>query len=121
MPNKKPKRELVELYLRFQWLLNSLKDLPTAELLSTPGTEALLAEIAQAWGRREPYPIYKLLLRNDLGHVNTLRKRIHQLEAAGFVEFRAMEDDARVKLVVPTQKALQYFSDYAALIREVGR
>lgn len=121
MPIKKPKKELVDLYLRFRWMLNGLKDLPSVELLSTPGTEALLTEIAQAWKRGEPYPMYKLLIRSDLGHINTLRKRITQLREAGFVEFRGVEDDARVKLVVPTQKALQYFSDYAGLIRDLGR
>jgi hypothetical protein len=117
----KPKKELVELYLRFRWLLGALKDLPSAELFSTPNTEALLVEIAQAWKRGEPYPMYKLLIRSDLGHINTVRKRIHQLKDAGFVDFEGVEDDARVKLVVPTQKALEYFAAYASLIREVGK
>jgi hypothetical protein len=103
----KPRKELVELYLRFRWLLGALKDLPSAELLSTPNTEALLAEIAQAWKRGEPYPMYKLLVRRDLGHVNTVRKRIYQLKDA--------------ELVVPTEKALEYFAAYASLIREVGK
>ncbi len=117
----KPKKELVELYLRFRWLLGALKDLPETDLLSTPNTEALLAEIAQAWKRGEPYPMYKLLIRRDLGHINTVRNRINQLRDAGFVKFEGIEDDARVKLVVPTQKALEYFSAYASLIREVGK
>jgi hypothetical protein len=117
----KPRKELVELYLRFRWLLGALKDLPSAELLSTPNTEALLAEIAQAWKRGEPYPMYKLLVRRDLGHVNTVRKRIYQLKDAGFINFESVEDDARVKLVVPTEKALEYFAAYASLIREVGK
>jgi hypothetical protein len=117
----KPKKELVELYLRFRWLLGALKDLPSADLLATPHTEALLAEIAQAWKRGEPYPMYKLLIRRDLGHINTVRKRINQLRDAGFVDFEGVEDDARVKLVVPTPKALEYFTAYASLIREVGK
>jgi hypothetical protein len=117
----KPKKELVELCLRFRWMLEGLKDLPSVDLLSTPNTEALLAEIAQAWKRGEPYPMYKLLIRRDLGHINTVRKRIHELRDAGFVDFEAVEDDARVKLVVPTEKALRYFEAYASVLREVGK
>lgn len=121
MSTRKPRKELVELYLRFRWMLGALKDLPAADLLATPLTEALLAEIAQAWKRGEPFPMYKLLIRRDLGHINTLRRRIHQLRDAGFVRFEGVEDDARIKLVVPTEKALDYFAAYATLLQEAGQ
>lgn len=121
MPPKKPKKELIDLYLRFRWLIGSLKDLPSAELLSTPNTEALLAEIVQAWRSGSPHPVHKLLVRTELGHFNTIRKRIHELESAGFVEFRDRAGDSRVKLVVPTDKALGYLASYAEVIRGLSK
>lgn len=102
-------------------MLNGLRDLPAAELLATAHTESLLAEIAQAWQQGEPLPLHKLLEREGLGHFNTIRRRIQQLEEAGYVEFRSLESDSRVKLVVPTKQALRYFSEYAALIRRAGK
>jgi len=117
----KPTKESVELYLRFRWPLGALKDLPEADLISTPNTKVLLAEIAQGWKRGEPYPMYIMLIRRALGHINTIRRRINQLREAGFVDFEGVKDDACVKLGVPTQKALEYFSAYASLIREGGK
>jgi hypothetical protein len=113
------REELVDLYLRFRWLLNSLKDLPTGHLASIPDAEVLLIDIAQAAQQGVPYPIRKLLSRADLGHFNTVRKRIQQLERAGFVELQADPADSRVKLVLPTEQTLRYFAECGALLRRV--
>ena len=110
-----------DLYLRFRWLLNGLEDLPAIDLLKMPHLESLLADIAQAWQAGAPYAISILLVRSDLGHSNTVRKRLQQLEEAGFVDFERSSQDSRVRLVVPTQQALRYFREYANLLRQVGR
>lgn len=117
----KPNPNLLDLYLRFRWLVGGLKSLPAADVLSIPNVELLLADITQAWKTGEPYPINKLLDRQEIGHFNTVRKRIHQLKDAGLVEFQTAELDSRVKLVVPTEQALRYFEEYAAVIQKVGR
>ena len=117
----KPNPNLLDLYLRFRWLIGGLKSLPAADVLSIPNVELLLADITQAWKTGEPYPINKLLDRQEIGHFNTVRKRIHQLKDAGLVEFQTAELDSRVKLVVPTEQALRYFEEYAAVIQKVGR
>jgi len=118
---KKPRKDLVDLYLRFRWLLRGLRDLPSADILSLPHTETLLAEIAQAWRAGRPLPLHKLLEREGLGHFNTIRRRIQQLEESGYVEFQSLESDSRVKLVVPTDQALQFFSEYARVIVRSGK
>ncbi len=112
---------LLDLYLRFRWLVDGLKTLPSADVLSIPNVEFLLADITQAWKSGEPYPINKLLDRQEIGHFNTVRKRIHQLKDAGLVALQGSATDSRVKLVVPTEKALRYFEEYAAVIRQVGK
>ena len=119
--SEKPNLNLLDLYLRFRWLVDGLKSLPSADVLSIPNVELLLADITQAWKSGDPYPINKLLDRQEMGHFNTVRKRIHQLKDAGLVEFQGTASDSRVKLVVPTEKALRYFEEYAAVIRQVGR
>lgn len=118
---EKQNSNLVDLYLRFRWLVDGLKSLPSADVLAIPNVELLLADITQAWKSGEPYPINKLLDRQDIGHFNTVRKRIHQLKDAGLVEFQGLQSDSRVKLVVPTEQALRYFEEYAAVIRQVGK
>ena len=118
---RKPRKDLVDLYLRFRWLLRGLRDLPSADILLLPHIEALLAEVAQAWRDGKPLPLHKLLESEGLGHFNTIRRRIQQLEESGYVEFRGLESDSRVKLVVPTAQAMQFFSEYALLIRRAGK
>lgn len=113
------KQELVELYLRFLWLLDGLKDLPTGSLLAIPDAEELLTDIVRAWQRGEPYPIRKLVMREELGHFNTVRKRVQQLEDAGFIELQTQASDSRVKLVIPTEQTLRYFADCGALLQRV--
>lgn len=121
MVTKKPRKDLVDLYLRFRWLLRGLRDLPSADILLLPHTEALLAEVAQAWRDGKPLPLHKLLESEGLGHFNTIRRRIQHLEKSGYVEFRGLESDSRVKLVVPTAQAIRFFSEYALLIRRAGK
>ncbi|MFZ9871900.1 MAG: hypothetical protein ACO329_08395 [Steroidobacteraceae bacterium] len=119
--SEKQNPNLLDLYLRFRWLVDGLKTLPSADVLSIPNVELLLADITQAWKSGEPYPINKLLDRQEIGHFNTVRKRIHQLKDAGLVELQGSDADSRVKLVVPTAQALRYFEEYAAVIRQVSK
>lgn len=119
--DEKQNLNLLDLYLRFRWLVDGLKTLPSADILSIPNVELLLADITQAWKSGEPYPINKLLDRQEIGHFNTVRKKIHQLKDAGFIELQTSSADSRVKLVVPTAQALRYFEDYAAVIQQVGK
>jgi len=95
--------------------------LPSAELLKVPATEALLAEIVQAWRQGESRPINALLEHEGLGHPNTIRRRIDQLRSAGFIEFQGDKADSRVKRVIPTEQALRHLARYAAVIRETSK
>ena len=121
MSPKKPKAELIDLYLRFRWLLGGLNDLPSAELLRVPATEALLTEVVQAWRAGEARPINVLLAQKGLGHPNTIRRRIDQLQSAGFVELQSDATDSRVKRVIPTEQALRHLVRYASAIREISK
>jgi len=114
------RKELVELYFRFRSLVAGLKDLPSVEVL-TPDMEALLARIGEAAHQGKPMAVRKLLVREELGSPATIHKRIHLLRDAGFVDFQGVENDSRVKLVVPTEAALRFFSEHARLVKEAAK
>jgi hypothetical protein len=120
MTPRPPKKELIALYLRFRTLLESLKDLPAADVM-TPELEKLLAVIGNAWHAGKPYPVRKLLIIEELGSPATIHKRIHQLKDAGFLSFENLERDSRVRLVVPTDQALRHFAEHAKVIQQAAK
>jgi DNA-binding MarR family transcriptional regulator len=120
MMPRPPKKELIALYLRFRTLLEAIKDLPASDLM-TPELETLLAVIGNAWQAGAPYPVRKLLIKEELGSPATIHKRIHHLKDAGFVNFESLEGDSRVRLVVPTEQALRYFAEHAKVIQAAAR
>lgn len=116
MTPRTPKKELISLYLRFCTLLDTIKDLPAADVM-TPELEKLLAVIGNASHSGKPLAVRKLLIREELGSPATIHKRIHQLKDAGFVSFEGLEGDSRVRLVVPTEQALRHFAEHAKVIQ----
>ena len=120
MTPRAPKKELIALYLRFRTLLDGLKDLPDAAAMK-PELDTLLAVIGTAWQGDKPLAVRKLLIREELGSPATIHKRIHQLKDAGFVSFEGQEGDSRVRLVVPTEKALRYFAEHAKVIQQAAK
>ncbi len=40
---------------------------------------------------------------------------------AGFVSFEGQEGDSRVRLVVPTERALRYFAEHAKVIQQAAK
>lgn len=114
------RKELVEMYFRFRSLIQGLKELPYLEALS-PDMEALLARIGEAHLQGKTMAVRKLLLREELGSPATIHKRIHLLRSKGYVEFKGVENDSRVKLVVPTEEAMRYFSEHARILKEAAK
>jgi DNA-binding MarR family transcriptional regulator len=43
------------------------------------------------------------------------------LRKAGLVDFKGVEADSRVKLVVPTEEALRFFSEYGRILKEANK
>ncbi|NBT80959.1 MAG: hypothetical protein EBT56_04760 [Betaproteobacteria bacterium] len=120
MTPRTSKKELIALYLRFRTLLDSLKELPAADVI-TPELDTLLAVIGNAWQAGKPYPVRKLLIREELGSPATIHKRIHQLKDAGFVSFETLEHDSRVRLIVPTEQAQRHFAELAKVILQAAK
>ena len=112
--------DLIDLYFRFRTLVAGLKGLPQNETLS-PELEALLAVISESANQNQPMAVRKLLVREELGAPATIHKRIHTLRRAGLVDFKGVEADSRVKLVVPTEEALRFFSEYGRLLKEANK
>ena len=120
MTIRPPKKELIALYLRFRTLLDSITNLPGAAVM-TPQLDTLLAVIGNAWQAGKPYPVRKLLIREELGSPATIHKRIHLLKEAGLVRLETLEGDSRVRLVVPTELALHHFAEHAKVIQQAIR
>ena len=70
---------------------------------------ALLESIVLAWHEGLPMPIRQAITLKELGSPATLHKRLSKLRAAGLLEVMAASNDRRTKLLIPTEKAFQYF------------
>ncbi|NBP39884.1 MAG: hypothetical protein EBV34_15855 [Betaproteobacteria bacterium] len=120
MSPRPPKKEFVALYLCYRSLIESLKTLPNSRQISAE-LEPLLIAIAQAWHEGAPFPVRKLLIKEGLGSPATIHKRIHQLQQAGFVSLETLASDARVRLVVPSNRAMGDLAKKGEAVQQANR
>ena len=95
-------------YLKF------LRDAQKARsLASAPGIdaneEALLNALALAWVGGKPLAVRAAMGLSQLGSPSTLHRRISRLKALGLIEDASSPDSLRIKLLVPSNRALSYF------------
>ena len=94
-------------YFRFLQLSRSLKARDCLEL--SPFQLALLESIALAWHEGSPMAVGEAITLTELGSPATLHKRLAELRQSGFIKVKTIASDRRTKLLVPTEKAIQYF------------
>jgi hypothetical protein len=114
--SKDTKSELLSLYFRFTALTDSLKGLyGGAEL--TPDIEALLQVLCAHWNAGSPLSVRQVLQFERLGSSATIFKRLKRLRQMDLVMLLEAPDDPRKRQIVPTTRALDYFSSQALAIR----
>ena len=110
---------MAEEYLRFLNLLKALDGPLTGKLDAT--SLKLLETISIEAGLHQKYfSVNELLVMKEFGSQASIHKKIHLLVDAGYLTLQVQED-ARVKKVVPTKEAKKLFSQVNKLFVSVAR
>jgi hypothetical protein len=117
--NKNTKNELLALYFRYVSLTDSLKGLYGCDGL-TPELEALLQALCAHWHAGAPLSVREAMQLGELSSSATLFKRIRRLRQLDLVVLNKNPEDPRKGQLVPTSRALDYFSRRASAMRSVS-
>ena len=100
-------------------LARAIRSLPGLPRLD-PVEERLLNELAASWyaGLRVTVTDAAALLAE--GSARTTYRRLHALRQKGMIDLRTDEDDQRLRYVVPTRLAIDYFDSLGQLVARVA-
>jgi len=118
--SKSAHNELIDLFFRFQQIVQSLRTLPHLKDL-TPEHEALLNLVGAHWHAGETLSVRQAMRNEHLGSPATIHKRLQQLRSAGLIDLRTSDQDSRKRMIVPTAEAIGFFSGQAKAIRTVAK
>ena len=96
-------------YLRFLELASAVETLPGMDFFD-PNHKALFEVILLSWSKGQPMTVREAIGRAELGSPATLHKRLVRLRQADLVSVEFIQGDRRSKLLVPTEKGLEYAS-----------
>ncbi len=108
---------MAEEYLRFLNLLKAL-DGPLHRELDSGCTKLLETICIQAYLHGHYYNVNELISMRALGSQASIHKRLHSLVECGYIELEVQED-ARVKKVIPTKEAKKRISQVNKLFVSV--
>jgi hypothetical protein len=97
-----------DVYLRYQQLAKAVDSHPSAPAIDA-NEGALLTALALHWHAGRPLAVREAMTLATLGSPSTLHRRISRLKALSLIEDKSSPGNLRIKLLVPTQKALNYF------------
>lgn len=103
-------------YLQF---LVALKKVKASHLIPelSPEESALLEELTLFWYQGEPLAVREAMLLRKLGSPSTLHRRITALKAKGLLQDQGVAENLRIKLLVPTARALVMFERFARALK----
>lgn len=97
------------LYLKFLNLVRALDSAPTFPALDAT-EERLLGELANAWAADQRVTVLEAMnLEADVS-ATTIHRRLKSLRKKGVVSLEVDESDNRIKYVLPTPLASEYFA-----------
>lgn len=108
---------MAEEYLRFLNLLKAL-DGPLHRELDSGCTKLLETICIQAYLHGHYYNVNELISMRALGSQASIHKRLHSLVERGYIELEVQED-ARVKKVIPTKEAKKRMSQVNKLMLSI--
>ena len=117
---KSVRNEWIDLFFRFQQMVQSLKALPSLQDLS-PEHEALLNMVGSHWHAGQSLSVRQAMRTEQLGSPATIHKRLQQLRGAGLIDLQTSELDSRKRMIVPTAEAISFFSGQAKAIKAVAK
>lgn len=108
------------LYLQFLASLKKAKSLPLVPELS-PDESALLDELTLYWHQGSPLAVREAMVLSKLGSPSTLHRRITSLKEKGLLQDQGVAANLRIKLLVPTAKALAMYERFARALKVSGQ
>jgi hypothetical protein len=103
------------LYLRFLNLVQAIQDLPGFTPMD-PVEERLFNTFATAWHAGRQITVLEAMgMLSDISST-TAHRRLKTLRGKGWITFQVDESDGRIKYVVPTDQANQYFAQLGECI-----
>ena len=96
-------------YLRFLNLVQAIREIPTFPAMD-PVEERLLTMLAGVWHLEKKISVLEAMsLTNEIS-ATTAHRRLKTLRKKGMIDLDTDQSDSRVKYVVPTALAKQYFT-----------
>lgn len=109
----------ISAYLRFLELSSAVEALPGMDFFD-PNHKALFEAILLSWSQGRALTVREAIGRAELGSPATLHKRLVRLRQAELVTVQFIEGDRRSKLLVPTEKGLDYISRFGNQLAMLG-
>jgi len=106
-------------YLRFLELASAVEALPGMDFFD-PNHKALFEAILLSWSKGQAMTVREAIGRAELGSPATLHKRLVRLRQADLVTVQFIEGDRRSKLLIPTEKGLDYVSKFGNQLTQAG-
>jgi DNA-binding IclR family transcriptional regulator len=107
-------------YFRFLNLAEAVHALPTAPKLDA-AEERLLEALTASWSAGHALTVTETMSLSAAGAPATVHRKLASLKKHGLVAMDESHGDLRVKTVVPTPRALDYFEQLAACLEEASK
>ncbi|NBP39515.1 MAG: hypothetical protein EBV34_13935 [Betaproteobacteria bacterium] len=117
---KSARSELIDLFFRFQSMVQALRSLPGVEGLS-PEHEALLKLVGSHWHSGHSLSVREAMRNEAFGSPATIHKRLHFLREIDLIDLEVAENDSRKRIIVPTANAVDYFVAQAKAIKTLTK
>ena len=95
-------------YLKFLNLVQALRELPAFPSID-PIEERLLNQLAATWHLGKKITVLEAMAMSSDASSTTVHRRLKTLKQKGIVELIADTDDNRVRYIIPTKLATDYF------------
>jgi len=113
----KNSRQLSQTYLKFVNLVSAIRELPALDAME----ERVLTGLAIAWSKGERVPVLHAMALAPDTSPTTVHRRLKSLRQKGLIELREDENDSRIKYVLPTSAAEDYFARLGKCLSAAAR
>ena len=117
MTPQQKKSSLADVYLRFLHATKAIDSHPSAPAIDA-NEEALLNALAVHWHSGKPLAVREAMTLDTLGSPSTLHRRISRLKALGLLDDKSSPGNLRIKLLVPSNRALTFFEKRGAALNK---
>ncbi|MEZ2354324.1 winged helix-turn-helix domain-containing protein [Caballeronia sp. RCC_10] len=109
------KKSHFDAYFHLLELSKTVQGLPSMPKLD-PVEERVLKTLTSSWHSGHPLTVSKTMALSEGGSPATVHRKLNNLKIKGLISFEESAKDLRIKNVIPTRKALDYFETLAACL-----